>query len=170
MPLQLLVSGSIVASMLLLALFLIGNSYYSYRATLIAASSGTARQLAENLDTHLQRLLQPIESTLRLLTLDPLSQAHSLQARRERLPMLVQALEANPVLSAVYAGYPDGSFLLLRTLKNSAARDAVHAPTGAYYMLQSVERNSTGERLKGTWQFFDVQLQTIATLDKPDFV
>lgn len=169
-PLQLLVSGAIVASMLVLALVLITKSYSDYRNTLIAASAASARQLADNLDSHLRHLLEPIESTLQILTLDPLAQARTLEQRRQRLPVLVQALKANPVLSAVYVGYPDGSFVLLRGLVNVSVRDSVQAPKGAVYMLQSVERNAAGQVLRGTWQFYDSRLQLLEVREKPDYL
>ncbi|KEA65151.1 ABC-type amino acid transport protein [Marinobacterium lacunae] len=155
--------------MLVLALTLIAKFYSENRSTLIAASATNARQLAENLDTHLQRLLDPIESTLQILVLDPLTQGRSLEQRHARLPVLAETLKANPVLSAVYVGYPDGSFMLLRHLDSEVARQAVDAPAGAYYMLQSVERSGRDDRGRGAWQFYDKQLRLLESRDKPDY-
>ncbi|MBR9885879.1 MAG: phosphohydrolase, partial [Oceanospirillales bacterium] len=169
LPLQLWVSGTIVLCMLVLALTLIAKFYSENRSTLIAASATNARQLAENLDTHLQRLLDPIESTLQILVLDPLTQGRSLEQRHARLPVLAETLKANPVLSAVYVGYPDGSFMLLRHLDSEVARQAVDAPAGAYYMLQSVERSGRDDRARGAWQFYDKQLRLLESRDKPDY-
>ncbi|MBS98014.1 MAG: phosphohydrolase [Oceanospirillaceae bacterium] len=169
LPLHLLVSGAIVAGMLILATILILNSYNVHRQTLIKASGNSARQLADNLDTHLERLLEPIDSTLQILTLDPITRATSLETRRTRLPVLVRAVESTPILSAVYVGYRDGSFMLLRKLNSRAARSAVQAPDGATYLLQSIERSEAGEIISANWHFYNRERTLLEVQQKQDY-
>ncbi|MDF2181724.1 HD domain-containing phosphohydrolase [Neptuniibacter sp. CAU 1671] len=168
MSLQTVLSGVLVISTLLVSLMLVGKSYYSSRALLIEASSVSAQHLGENIDTQMLRLISPLDSTLRLLTHDPLVVADTLLQRGHSLPMLAEALKANPIVSSVYAGYPDGSFFLVRALKSAQIAESLAAPDRAAYMVQSVER-SQGARVHGEWRFYDQQLQLIKSVPQPDY-
>lgn len=168
-PLQVLVSGTIVVSMLVLALVLIGGSYYGQRETLINESGARAEQLAESLDTHIDALLSPVKSTVQMLSRDPIAEAQGLAARKARLPVLVTALGTSSLLSSVYVGYDDGSFVLLRRLRYTSVKESVAAPRDAAYLLQSIERSGGDESFRSLWEFYDADLNLVEVRDKPDY-
>lgn len=163
-----IVSGVIIASTLLVSLVLVGKSYVHTRDLIIQASSDSAIQLAETVDSEIIRLLRPLDSTLRIFVEDPITDAETLTQRNERIAALAQALRSFPILSSVYIGYPDGSFYLLRSLANPEIRDSLGAPLDAQYMVQSIERNRTSG-IQRQWQFFNQQLQWVGSLEKPDY-
>ncbi|SEG82202.1 HD domain-containing phosphohydrolase [Marinobacterium lutimaris] len=168
-PLQVLVSGTIVVSMFVLALVLIGGSYYGQRETLLNESGTRAEQLAESLDTHIDALLSPVKSTVQMLSRDPIAEAPNLAARRARLPVLVTALGTSSLLSSVYVGYSDGSFVLLRRLRYTPVKESVSAPKDAAYLLQSIERGAFNQIDNALWEFYDADLKLLETRDKPDY-
>ncbi|WP_432697271.1 HD domain-containing phosphohydrolase [Marinobacterium sp. YM272] len=168
-PLQVLVSGAIVVSMLVLALVLIGSTYYGQRETLINESGVRASQLADSLDTHINSLISPVKSTVQMLSRDPITEAQDLAGRKARLPTLVTALGTSSLLSSVYVGYEDGSFVLLRRLRYPEVKESVSAPDAAGYLLQSVERNAGDNSFRGRWEFYDAELNLVETRDKPEY-
>ena len=134
------------------------NFHQSRRIVLTAASDvfeRTARQTGDDL----QRLYGPLETLVELLVHHPLAAAPSLDSRLQALPMLREALEKNAHLSAVYVGYGNGDFFLIRSLASRAVALAVQAPAGARFLVQSMERQ--GRVACPTFIFFDEWLQEL---------
>lgn len=70
----------------------------------MAAAGDAAQQVAKTIDERARRLVDPAQSSIRLLAFNPA--ASSLAQRLERLPQLVESLNANKMLSAAYVGAP----------------------------------------------------------------
>ncbi|WP_415894911.1 HD domain-containing phosphohydrolase [Neptuniibacter sp. PT34_22] len=164
--LKLVVSSAIVISMALLALVIIANSYSSNRASLIESAEIDAQRVAESIDLKIESFTQPISSSLKLLELDPLTSAYNHAKRLERLPVLVRALESNSILSSVYAGYSNGDFFLLRSLKLEQVSQNLEAPANAAYLLQSIQRSPDGELESVIWEFYSQSLALLSTQTK----
>ncbi|WP_137887955.1 HD domain-containing phosphohydrolase [Pseudomonas sp. 2FE] len=166
--LQLLIAGAIMLSMLVLGGALALQGYQGIERSLVAAAGDTANQLGSTINERAQRLINPAQSSIRLLAYDPISQAASLPARLERLPLLVESLNANKMLSAVYAGYPNGEFLLVRVLRERDVRERLKAPEGAVFLVQSISLGDAG-RMIGEWRFYNRELTLLQTQIKPDY-
>jgi len=167
-PLQLLVAGAIILSMLVLAGALLIQGYRGVEGALVTAAGESASQLGATINERIRRLIDPAESALRLLTHDPISQTDNLPARLDRLPMLVENLRANRTLSAVYIGYPNGEFLLVRALRAADVRKALQAPDAATYLVQSLTQGDDG-KLIGEWRYYDAQLRLLRSQERPDY-
>ncbi|MGV2834928.1 HD domain-containing phosphohydrolase, partial [Pseudomonas shirazensis] len=166
--LQVLIGLAIMFSTLTLGAVLAYQGYRSIEHTLLAASADTSRQLARTINERAQRLINPVLSSIRLLAHDSLAEAVTLQQRLDRLPLLAASLDANSMLSAVYVGYANGEFVLLRSLRDEADNQSVHAPAGAAYLLQSISLDGSGQML-GEWRFYDRGLTLLQTQAKPDY-
>jgi len=166
-PLHLLISLSMVASLLALSVILVTVSYQNTKTTLVEVTESAAGNAGILLDGHLNRLIQPVQAAVRQLQFDPLATAERLDQRMARLPVLAQRLDSNPLLSAVYAGYPDSDFLLLRHLRAEHAGQLVEAPPDAAYLMQSVVR--TDASTEGEWWFLDRDLTILARQERPDY-
>lgn len=166
--LQVLIGLAIMFSTLTLGAVLAYQGYRSIEHTLLAASADTSRQLARTINERAQRLINPVLSSIRLLAHDSLAEAVTLQQRLDRLPLLAASLDANSMLSAVYVGYANGEFVLLRALRDEADSQSVHAPAGAAYLLQSISLDGSGQML-GEWRFYDRGLTLLQTQAKPDY-
>ena len=103
------------------------------------------------------RIVDPADATLRLLAFDPVTTATTLTARVRRL------LQQNQLLSAVYVGYPDGQFLLLRPLRHDYLRQKLGAPSQAAFMVQSMAQTQI---LTAPYVFFMTQ-EVGVTLSQP---
>jgi hypothetical protein len=66
----------------------------------------------------LSNLISPAEMAIRLLSLDAITQAKSLEQRLESLDFLREALNNSPGLTSLYIGYGNGDFFLIRRLWN----------------------------------------------------
>lgn len=167
-PLAWVVSGVIIVCTLLISLVLVGKSYIHTRNLIIEASSHSAIQLTKTVDSEIIRLIKPLETTLRILSEDPLTVASTLEQRNRRIATMAHALRAYPILNSIYIGYPDGSFYLLRSLPNAQLRSALSAPENASFMVQSIERR-TGHNDIRRWQYFTQGLDTLNSVDMPDY-
>ncbi|MCY1340671.1 HD domain protein [compost metagenome] len=166
--LQVLIALAIMLSTLLLGGALAWQGYHGIQRALVAAAGDAAQQLGKTINERARRLIDPAQSSIRLLAYDPISQADDLPQRLDRLPLLVESLDANKMLSAVYVGYPNGEFLLVRRLRIPELRQRLGAPQGSAFLVQSVSTGEAGAMV-GEWRFYDRELALLKTEVKPDY-
>ena len=167
---EVLTASVVVLAMLLLTALMTYQISTSARQAIMAASSESAQRVSLLVSERMHRIVNPADATLRLLAFDPVTTAPTLAERLRRLPVLVRLLHQNQLLSAVYVGYPDGQFLLVRPLRNAALRAQEGAPPHAAFLLQSVAREQgSGAPLVGRWSFYDAQLELVSTSIRPQY-
>lgn len=159
-PLQWVMVTVIVGITLLLSAILITRAYIDQRDLLLEAAESSSEHLAGRLDSANLSLLAPVQNSIQLLVHDTLLEASSLEQRLERLPLLLQVLQSNPVTSAIYAGYPDGDFVLLRELKAERVRRLLQAPEQAMWLVQSID-HTEGDTAERVWLFYDSEMALI---------
>ncbi|MDR2319033.1 MAG: phosphohydrolase [Pseudomonas sp.] len=164
--LQWLVALAIVLGMLLLGAALAWQGYRGIRQTLVAAAGDTAQQVGKTIDERARRLIDPVQSSIRLLAHNPA--AHTQAQRLERLPQLVETLNANRMLSAAYMGYPSGDFLLVRRLRDPQLLQRFSAPPGTAFLVQRVSRGEGGV-VQGEWRYYDQALNLLQAQAKPEY-
>lgn len=143
-------------------------NYHQSRQIILTAASDVFERTARQTADDLQGLYGPLETLVELLVHHPLADAPDLAARLQYLPMLHEVLQKNPHLSAVYTGYRNGDFFLVRSLRDQAVADGVHAPAGAGFLVQSMERRGSGNMLP-TFIFFDPWLQELERRHPADY-
>ncbi|HDS1786821.1 cache domain-containing protein [Pseudomonas putida] len=164
--LQWLVALAIVLGMLLLGAALAWQGYRGIRQTLVAAAGDAAQQVAKTIDERARRLIEPAQSSIRLLAHNPT--VHTQAQRLDRLPQLVEMLDANRMLSAAYLGYPSGEFLLVRRLHDPQLMQRFAAPPGTAFLVQSVSHGEGG-KVQGEWRFYDRALNLLQAQAKSDY-
>ncbi|MEE6442317.1 MULTISPECIES: HD domain-containing phosphohydrolase [Pseudomonas] len=164
--LQWLVALAIVLGMLLLGAALAWQGYRGIRQTLVAAAGDAAQQVAKTIDERARRLIEPAQSSIRLLAHN--TTLHTQAQRLDRLPQLVEMLDANRMLSAAYLGYPSGEFLLVRRLRDPQLMQRFAAPPGTAFLVQSVSHGE-GAKVQGEWRFYDRALKLLQAQAKPDY-
>ncbi len=167
--LHILVSGSIVLGMLVLAAAIIFHSYQSNRQILIDLAQENAQQIATKVDSQIERHTQPIITAIKLLSQDSLVVSNTHVVRMKRARLLKMVLDENPVLSSVYLGYQNGDFFLLRKLNNESSRKGVDAPENSQYMIQSIERDRKGAVQQALWLYFDKGLNLLSRREMPEY-
>lgn len=167
---EVLTASVVVLTMLVLTALVAYQFSTRTREAILLASSDSAQRISMQISERVHRIVDPADATLRLLAFDPITTASGLAQRLHRLPVLVRLLEQNQLLSAVYVGYPDGQFLLVRPLRNAEVRLRVGAPHNAAYLLQSIAREQgRGAPLVGRFSFYDAQLKLLNTSIRPQY-
>ncbi|WP_068826157.1 HD domain-containing phosphohydrolase [Pseudomonas sp. BMS12] len=167
-PLQVLIALAIMVSTLTLGGALAWQGYRGIQQALVAAAGDSAKQLSQAINERARRLIDPAQSSIRLLAYDPVSRADNLPQRLERLPLLVESLASNKMLSAAYVGYPNGEFLLVRRMRDAKLREKFAAPKGTAYLVQSITLADAGSYL-GEWRFYDRELGLLKSEIKADY-
>lgn len=167
--LQWLVASSIVLCLLVMMSITVWQGYRSSSALLIAAANDSAQQLGVLLNERAERLLDPAEGALRILSFDPLVQAQTLEQRLERLPVMTETLRSNRTLSAVYAGYANGDFFLLRRTRKGAQLGERVMPEAAAFLVQSVEQGVAEGEVAGRWLIYDAEGKQLENWPQPDY-
>ncbi|KNX77394.1 phosphohydrolase [Pseudomonas sp. 250J] len=164
--LQWLVALAIMLGMLALGAALAWQGYLGVRQTLVAAAGDAAQQVGRTIDERARRLVDPVQSSIRLLAFD--ASAGAMAQHLERLPQLVESLRANRMLSAAYLGYPNGEFLLVRRLRDPQLLQRFAAPAGTMFLVQTVSLGEDGA-LHGEWRFYDQWMTLLLHQPKPDY-
>lgn len=163
-----LIASAITLGMLVLTIVLVGQSFRGMESAKITAASATAEQLAVSVDDRIRAITGPPSTALALLSHDPLAIADTLQQRLIRLPVIADILDSSDIVSAVYAGYADGDFFLLRKIRSSGAMHFPGAPADTHYLLQSITHTTSGQ-LQPAWHFYDAKRKLLDRRTPSDY-
>ncbi|BCE01182.1 HD domain-containing phosphohydrolase [Marinicellulosiphila megalodicopiae] len=167
--LQAFVGASIIMCMLVLAVALVSISYVNNRNTLIEQVERTALIMTEAIDSGIVQITDPVIKMVQLLELDPLAASTDFESRLLRIKVLVRTLEMNKLLSAIYFGYDDGDFFLLRTVNSQALKDQYGLGPQAKFLLQAIDRQSDGKIQEVNWFVYDENLNIINKIQPEDY-
>ncbi len=165
-PLHVHISTLFLALTLLIG-GLIGWIGYRTSADLLQNSASVqSERIGQQIQERLRDSLEPAEMALNLVRYHSMTWASTVAERLVSLDVLGEVLDSSSALSAIYIGYPDGAFFLLRRL-NAREQGLTGAPAEARYLVQSIER---GAQPSGRYIYLDAQREIIQTLDRPDYV
>lgn len=161
---------AIIGLMLILASVLLWHGARGADRILIHAVKDTGRQLAVTTEERSRRLIDPARVVLRMLAHDNLGSERFLADRLGSLPLMAAALDAHEVASAVYIGYDNGDFLLLRRSARLSKDQlsSIEGAESARYLVQSVARDPAGRRF-GEWRLYDADLTMVGRRVMPDY-
>ena len=146
------------------------HNHIQNRELIISGSQELVQAIRGKTVARFESIYHPVELLIDLLAHQRLRQSHSLAVRMESVGFIAVALEHVPALSALYVGYSNGDFFLVRPLRdNAAVRAQFRAPANAAYLVQSIERGA-GASLRGTYLFLDSALTTVERREVPDYV
>ena len=165
-PLHMHVSTVFVLLIAVVVSLLLGLGYLTSRDLIHSVAEDLTLRIGRETTGELQRMLQPVETAVNSLAFDPLVRSRSLSQRMRRIDLLKSVLDHTPVLSSLYAGYPNGDFVLVRRIQSDDERIRLDGPVGTVYVVQSIER---GVRPRGQYLYLDAGLRTLNRIDKPDY-
>ena len=169
LPLRIHIATLFIALILLLGGAVIWNSYAKTTRLMLRTAAERFDRIADQTARQLQVLVTPVAITVDLLAWQRLTFAASLTERLDSLSYLRAALAQSEHLSALYVGYDDGDFFLLRRLPADSPLRAAHAaPDQARYLAQSVEHNEE-KVATAAFLFFDADLNLLRRDAKPDY-
>ncbi|HEY7601522.1 MAG TPA: anti-sigma factor antagonist [Methylomirabilota bacterium] len=147
-------------------LAIVGYGYRAASSLLLSAGDEEFRRVADHTAGQIRNLLSPARLLVSLLTRHRLTRTDTLAARLDAVPFLTAALARHPEISAVYVGFGNGDFFLVRSL-GPAVRRSVDAPSDAAFLAQSVA--ASDRPAPGRYLFLDPQLRVIRNDPKPDY-
>ncbi|PHQ24292.1 phosphodiesterase [Marinobacter guineae] len=165
--LALLIASAITLGMLVLTIVLIGQSFRGMETAKVSAASATAKQLAISVDDRIHSITAPPSTALAVLSHDSLAGAQTLAGRLERLPVFADILQSSNIVSAVYAGYANGDFILLRKVRSSGTLQFPDAPEATRFVLQTITHGPDGP--PGEWRFYRADMQLIKRMPVPAY-
>lgn len=147
----------LLGSGVLLGLF----NYYQTTQVILSSSKQLFSQFREEVEADLRHTYQPIRRLLALLALNENNQSADGYQRMDLLPMLAQALRDNPKLAALYLGYEDGDFFMVRPLRDERLKKIFDAPANAAFQVWTIDRTGEARPISES-QYFDAELNWIS--------
>ncbi|EOD54825.1 HD domain-containing phosphohydrolase [Aeromonas molluscorum] len=147
----------------LLGTLLIAQHFQQSRAQGMAHEYHNFQQYREQLALALTLNERPARTTLKLLRAGQLMQADDLTARLAFLPQLVEVLASQHGYGAIYVGYGNGDFFLVRTLTESVKAQLDSTPPGSSLLVQSL---SGGQ---GKYLYYDARQRLLHQQPMPDY-
>ena len=168
-PLAVHIATLFVALLLAAGLAIGGLAYQRSAAMLTRAADDLFDRVARETAHEVQRIVTPGEALIEVLAQTRIGTAGTLAERLDTLALLREGFAVSPHISAIYAGYANGDFFLMRRLPDAAAaRRQLGAPDRAAYLLQSIERRaSVGDASAFVW--LAPGLERVATEDRPEY-
>ena len=165
-PLKPFLALLLMASVLVVGAVLgVHNYRQTSRLALDAAGEVFARTGREAV-LAVDRIAGPVQTLVDVFATLSLADASTLDERLRYVPALAEALRRNPALTAIYVGYADGAFFLLRPSSDARIRAALRAPETAAFIVQSVEATPQGAR--ASFRFLSSELTTIGIEARAD--
>ena len=138
---------------------LVSLGYIQARNLGLAAADSTFRHIGRETQASLGAALTPVAELAELLAEHPIAHAQTLEQRLTALRTLRLMLRSQAPIAAVYVGYDDSAFFLVRLLADEAARKFFDAPAGATLLVQDI--SSAGGERSASWLFFDDSLREL---------
>ncbi|WP_293233621.1 HD domain-containing phosphohydrolase [Paludibacterium sp.] len=120
--------------------------------------SATQRQVVANL----ARAEERAGAVSALLAHSALTAAQTPEQQQAFVPQLIASLKDNPSLQAVYAGFADGRFFLVRRMDAPSRAIFPSAPAQTHWLLQQVRQTQPGQSVQN-WTFLDAAGQPVGT-------
>lgn len=136
-------------------------NYYQTSQIILSSSNQLFTQIRARVDTDLQRTYQPIQQLLSLLALQEKNRGSDRYQRMDLLPTLAQALRDNPKLAALYLGYEDGDFFMVRPLRTDRLKQIFDAPAEAAFQVWTIDRSGQARAVSES-AYFDNDMQLIS--------
>jgi len=166
-PLHIHISTLFVILILLVGGLIGGLGYQHSRKLLETSANDQTLRISRETASEFNRLLGPAEMAVDLLGLSALTRATTLSERLQFRAPLREALKHSPALTALYIGYANGDFFLMRRLNDAAEAAHFKAPSGCVYLIQSIERGN-GHPL-GRYLYLDAELQVLRDEERPEY-
>ena len=166
-PLHVHISTLFVSLFLLIGGVIAGLGYKNSRDMIENSAEELVMHIGRETLGEFKNIIEPAEMASRLLSQAAITQARNLPERLQSLGPLQEALKSSHTMNALYVGYGNGDFFLVRRVTGETEIEALHAPPGTAYLVQSIERNEA--LATGRFLFLDAALQMLRSDDHPEY-
>ena len=167
-PLHVTIAFVFSGLFLLVGLTLISYNYYEIRKMTLLDADRFMAGAAEQIETTVSDLYRPMRALVDVYSRALTAEDTSVSERLEALSFLVEGVRVVPNASAVFVGYEDGDFFLVRDLERAERSDSgIEAPEGASYLVQSLDHEEDGAS-REVRLFFDDALDPVGEMQAND--
>jgi len=160
-PLYLTLAAVFVTLFVVFGLALIGFFHRESKRIELLGADDLMDRIGRHMQTSIAELYLPAQSLVDVASKSTPLAGANLEERLATLGTLTEALRLNPHMSSIFVGYDDGEFFLVRSVGDRrVAAQALDAPKGSRYAVQSIERDGG---VNGTLLFFDEALELLDT-------
>ena len=160
-PLHIALTAIFVTALALFGVVVIAYGYFEGRRMELVGAHDLMDRISRQLSADIAGLYQPAQGLVDITSKSAIWAGDTLEERLAALPPVAEALQLTASISAFYVGNEDGDFFLIRTLgRHRAAGEALEAPPGSAYAIQSIERGQEATP-EETLLFFDDQLRLL---------
>ncbi|PAS92965.1 MAG: phosphohydrolase [Candidatus Dactylopiibacterium carminicum] len=167
-PLHIVAATASTFLLLLVAGSLVWNTYQGTREVISSATDESVRLAARALQDKIHGILRPAENQLALLAFHGIARAGTTQERLSAVPMAATVLATNPIMDAWYVGYPNGDFILFRSVRTPKLKQIYRLPEGTNMMVQMLTHRPDGSQL-GEFLFYDAAHRLISRQARPTY-
>ena len=136
-PLHVHISTLFLALLLIVGGLIGGLGYTISRDILRSTADAMSTRIGRETLREFTNLIGPAEMATRLMSMDEITRAESLDQRLENLGFIREALSNSPELSSLYVGYGNGDFFLVRRIWDDDERKHFDAPEQTAYVAVS---------------------------------
>ena len=115
----------------------------------------------------MRHLFAPVETLVALISGTPITTTPAFEERLELLSPFADVLKRQGQIAAIYVGYDNGEFLLVRALRDDVAKSAFDAPEHAAFLYQTIEHR--GGLMRYRVVFLDTAFKPVSTSDRTDY-
>jgi len=140
-------------------------SWYNYRSTreiVLSAAHKAYDQIVREVSLDFSHTYSPVFETVRLLSMTPVMDAATPEARLESLGMLTTSLQNQQELAGIQVGYANGDYFIVRPLATDKGRSLFEAPDKAVYVVDHITADPAGKQRQLLRLYFDKELQEIS--------
>ncbi|MBW1787326.1 MAG: HAMP domain-containing protein [Deltaproteobacteria bacterium] len=154
-----------IATLFILLIAVVGTvlgwvNYRKNKQLLLSASEELFDWISREVKADFQKSYAPVAGIIDLLSVSPLTNAHTPDELLDTLPFFREALNTQPELSGLYVGYDTGAFFMVRPLNSVLMREYYQPPEGAKFVASQTAINESGTRSQRRL-YFDADLREL---------
>ena len=162
MSLHLCIGLVFTSIILLLGAVLISYNYNRHKDLAMATAGELFDHITKQTAGNIGELFAPVEVLVELTTTLPLMSTGASENLDKLRDYFAGSLRSSPQLSAIYAGFSDGDFYLMRSITGSSTiRSKLAAPGNTAFIVQHIQRDEDQEARYST-RYYDTELVELA--------
>ena len=160
-PLHVTLAAVFVTAFVAFGVAVIAYGYLEGRRIELVGAHDLMDRISRQLSADIAGLYQPAQGLVDITSQSVIWTGDTLEERLAALAPVAEALRLNPSISAFYVGDHNGDFFLIRSLdRQRVAGDALEAPAGSAFAVQSIDR-VVDAPAEETLLFFDEDLRLL---------
>lgn len=144
-----------------------GMGYKISRDILESTATKLTERIGLETAQEITSLIRPAEMATRLLALDSITQATSLETRMRSLGFMREMLNNAAEVTSFFVGYDNGDFFLFHRLIQAWERSALNAPPNTAFVVRSIEHRP--DKLLSFSIYFDSELRELRRDESPEY-